>query len=113
MKRQYETWAYLNDEGKRIWGDIFPDGEVPVRSIITQRAHLEGAGEEKVLGNTRVYIVEWTELTSEQQNVVLERLSKKSGASKDVILKDILKIGLPLREKYTNGAGTTRPGLFL
>jgi hypothetical protein len=107
MKKNYQTWAYLNDEGKRIWGDIFPSGEVPVRSIVTQAADLEGAGEE------RVFIVEWTELTAEQQNAILQRLSKKSGAPKDVILKDIQKIGLPLREKYTNGAGTTRIGLVI
>jgi hypothetical protein len=105
--RQYKTWVFLNAEGKQIWGDIFSNGEVPVRSIITQPAHLEGAGDE------RVFIVEWTELTPEQQNAILERLSKKSGASKDVILKDIQKIGLPLRDKYTNGAGTTRLGLFI
>ncbi|MDH5462496.1 MAG: hypothetical protein OEX09_09795 [Candidatus Bathyarchaeota archaeon] len=107
MKRKYETWAYLNDKGKRIWGDIFPSGEVPVRSIITQGAKLEGVGEE------RVFILEWSELTPQQQEAILERLSKKSGASKDFIIKDILKIGLPLRQKYTNGAGTTRLGLFL
>jgi len=107
MKRNYKTWAYLNDEGKRLWGEIFPDGQVPVRSIITQRADLEGAGEE------RVYIVEWIELNPKQQDAILERLSKKSGAPKDLILKDILKIGLPLREKYTNGAGTTRLELLL
>lgn len=107
MKRQYETWAYLNDEGKRIWGDIFQSGEVPVRSIIMQRADLEGAGEEMV------FIVDWTESTLEQQDAILERLSKKSGAIKEVILQDIKRIGLPLRQKYTKGAGTTRLGLFL
>jgi len=107
MKRKYETWTYLNDEGKGLWGEIFPDGEVPVRSIIAVSAKLGGIGEE------RVFIVEWSELTAEQQEAILERLSKKSGAPKDVILKDILKIGLPLRVKYTKGAGTTRLGLFL
>lgn len=105
--RQYKTWANLNDEGKKVWGDIFPDGEVPVRSIIAQPARLEGAGEE------RVFIVEWRDLNSGQQDAILERLSKKSGAPKEVILQDILKIGLPLREKYTNGSGTTRLGLFI
>jgi len=107
MPHQYSTWAYLNDEGKKLWGEIFPNGEVPIRSILTQEASLEGIKESE-----RVFIVAWEELTDQQKTAILERLSKKSGASKEVIFRDIQKIGLPLREKYTNGAGTTRPGLF-
>lgn len=105
---KYRTWAYLNEEGKKVWGDIFPDGEVPVRSIISQRARLEGMKDEM-----RVFLVEWAELTESQKDAILSRLSEKSGAPKEAILKDILKIGLPLREKYTNGSGTTRMGLFI
>lgn len=105
---KYETWAYLNDEGKRMWGEIFPDGEVPVRSILTQQAKLEGIKELE-----RTFLVDWVALTENQKDAILSRLSQKSGASKETILKDILKIGLPLREKYTNGAGTTRLGLIL
>jgi hypothetical protein len=40
--RKYRAWAYLNAEGKAVWGKVFPDGEVPVQSIITQNATLEG-----------------------------------------------------------------------
>ena len=40
--RKYRTWAYLNAEGKALWGDVFPDGEVPIQSIIAQPATLEG-----------------------------------------------------------------------
>jgi len=104
---KHRTWAYLNDEGKRLWGDIFPDGGVPVRTLFPQRAGLEGAGEE------RVYMIEWSELTPAQQDAVLKKLSENFGAPKDAILKDILTIGLPLREKYTNGAGTTKSNYLL
>lgn len=106
--RKYQTWAYLNAEGKAVWGDVFPDGEVPVQSIIAQPATLEGIDKTE-----RVFLVDWEELTAQQQNAVLEKLSKRSGARKDVILKDVLKIGLPLREKYTEGCGTSRLGLFI
>jgi hypothetical protein len=102
------TWASLNAEGKAIWGDVFPDGEVPIQSIIVQPATLEG-----IAKTERVFLVDWKELTAQQQDAVLEKLGKRSGAAKDVILKDVLKIGLPLREKYTDGCGTTRMGLFL
>ena len=106
--RKYETWASLNGEGKAVWGDVFPEGEVPVQSIIAQSATLEGIDKTE-----RVFLVDWKELTAQQQDAVLEKLSKRSGASKTVILKDVLKIGLPLREKYTDSCGTTRLWLFV
>jgi hypothetical protein len=105
--RKYKTWACLNTEGKTIWGDTFPEGEIPVQSIITHSATLEGLDKSE-----RVFLVDWKELTSQQQDAVLEKLCKQSGASKNVILKEILKNGLPLREKYTESCGTTRLELF-
>ena len=106
--RKFKTWASLNAEGKAVWGDVFPDVEVPVQSIIAQPAALEGIDKTE-----RVFLVDWKELNAQQQDAVLEKLSKRSGASKEVILKDVLKIGLPLREKYADSCGTTRLGLFV
>jgi hypothetical protein len=106
--RKYKTWANLNDEGEAVWGDVFPDGEVPVQSIIAQSAALEG-----IEKTERVFLVDWKELSAQQQDAILEKLSKRSGTAKNVILKDVLRIGLPLREKYTDSCGTTRLGLFI
>jgi hypothetical protein len=106
--RNYQTWAYLNAEGKKLWSDVFPNGEVPIQSMIAQTATLEG-----VNGVERIFLVNWKELSAENQKAVLEKISKLSGASKDTILKNILKVGLPLREKYTEGCGTSRMGLFI
>jgi hypothetical protein len=105
--RKYRTWAYLNGEGKQTWGDIFSDGEVPIQSIIAQPASLEGIDRAE-----RVFLVDWKELTKQQQDAILDKISKRSGAGKDAILKDVLRIGLPLREKYTEGCGTSRLELF-
>ena len=98
---KYRTWVRLNVEGKRLWGDVFPDGIVPVQSIATQRAKLEGVKDAE-----SVFIVNWKELNTEQQQAILEKLSEQSGATKDEILKDILKVGLPLRRRYTINCGT-------
>lgn len=106
--RKYKTWANLNAEGKKAWGDIFPDGIIPIQSIIPREATLEG-----VDNPGRVFIVDWKELTAQQQEQILGKLCKLSGATKETILKDILKIGLPLREKYTDSCGTSRMELFL
>ena len=105
--RKYQTWAYLNAEGKAVWGDVFVEGEVPIQSIIAQSANLEGIDKTE-----RVFLVAWKELTAQQQDAILNEISWRNGASKDVILKDILKIGLPLRQKYTEGCGTSRLELF-
>jgi hypothetical protein len=106
--RKYRTWACLNPEGNALFGDIFPNGEVPIQSIMPQHARLEGFD-----GIDKVFLVDWKELSAEQQNAILEKISSKSGASKEAILKDILKVGLPLREKLTEGGGTIRLELFL
>lgn len=106
--RKYRTWAYLNAKGKAVWGDVFPEGEVPVQSIIAQPATLEGIDKAE-----RVFLVDWKQLTGQQQDAILEKLSKRSGAAKDVILKEVLKVGLPLRERYIEGCGTSRLGLFI
>ena len=101
------SWAYLNAEGKQHWGDIFPDGKVPIHSIVTISVKLKG-----IRPTQTVYMVDWKKLTSEQQLAILEKLRTLSGASKEDSLKDILEVGLPLREKYTDCSGTSRVELF-
>jgi hypothetical protein len=98
----------LNAEGKAIWGNVFADGEVPIQSMIAQSATLEG-----INNSERVFLVDWKELTVQQQDAILGKISKICGASKSVIVKDVLKVGLPLREKYTEGCGTSQLGLFI
>lgn len=105
--RRYRTWACLNAEGKALFGDVFPDGEVPVQSIMPQHAKLEG-----IDGTDKVFLIDWKELTTQQQDAILEKISRKSGANKEAILKEILKVGLPLREKLAEGGGTIRLELF-
>jgi len=105
---KYATCAYLNAEGKKAWSDVFTAGEVPIQSIIPQSATLEGIGIVE-----RVFLVDLTALTYQQQDAILGKLSKLSGASKDEILKEILKVGLPLRVKFTEGCGTSKLGFFI
>ncbi len=72
-----------------------------------QHAKLEG-----VDGIDKVFLVDWKELSAQQQDAILEKLSKNFGASKEAILKEVLKAGLPLREELTEGGGTIRLELF-
>jgi hypothetical protein len=106
--RKYKTWAYLNAEGKQLWGDVFFDGEVPIQDLTSQPAVLEG-----IQRTERVFLVDWKALTSKQQDGILEKLSKRTGDGKEVILKEVLRVGLPLREIYTEGVGTSRLGALI
>jgi len=99
-------WVCLNYEGKKVWGDVFSDGKVPVCSLDFQEASLEGAGTERVI------MVNWAALSPTQKDAVLTKISERSGAPKDIILKDIQKIGLPLRKRYTTGYVAAEPRFF-
>lgn len=107
-RRKWHHWAYLNDEGKQLWSDVFPDGVVPVMVMIPQSANLEG--QKDVMS---VYLINESELTPEQIDLILTKLSNKFHAPKEVIKKDMLKSHIPLRRELTNGSGTDQMGLFL
>lgn len=106
---KFHHWCYLNDEGKTLYGVVFPDGIVPVKVMIPQKARLEGELEVQ-----QVYKIDWNQLTDKQQDQILEITSKKFDASKQIIRKQFEKDGfIPLRGKYVSGAGTDQMGLFM
>jgi hypothetical protein len=106
--RRFHHWAYLNDEGKKLWGDVFPTGTVPVMVMIPQSATLEG--QEQVMS---VFLINEEELAPEQIDLILTKLSTKFHAPKEEIKKEMLKSHIPLRRELTNGSGTDQMGLFL
>jgi hypothetical protein len=104
----YRTWARLNFEGKQEWGDVFPDGKIPVQSIATQQTKL-GVNKDP----ESVFTVNWKELTQWQQDAILDKLSQQSGVGKETILKDFLKAGLALRRNLIVSCGTNQVELYL
>jgi len=88
--------ALLNDEGKKVWGYAFPEGEIPVKNLVSQTAMLEGLGEEKV------FLVNWEALTMKQKSLVLDHFKKRFGNSEVEVEAEIRKKGLPLRAKYVS-----------
>jgi len=61
----------------------------------------------------RVILVNWAALSSVQKDAVLAKISERCEAPKDTILKDILRIGLPLRESCTTGTVTAELRFFI
>ncbi len=99
----YQTWARLNFIGKQEWGEAFPEGKVPILSIATQQVRLE-----RIKDTESVFTVNWKELTQLQQQAILNKLSKKTGTSKEAIQKEILNTGLPIRRTLIQSVGTSQ-----
>jgi len=104
-ERRFKHWAWLNEEGMKIFGDVFPDKKVPVLSMIPQWVYLP-------IGNKTIYKVYFEEVTDEQIEKIINILVEKQGGPREDLEKQIKEYGLPLREELTSGSGTNHPGLF-
>jgi len=105
-RRRYKSWAFLNDEGKKLYGAIFPIGSIPIVSIIPQIANLGGKDE-------KVYMVLHEEIPDVQIDQLLTLLASKFKASKEDVRAAMLKDRIPIREKYVWGVGTDGLPLFI
>ena len=103
----YRNWAQLNPEGRKEWGEIFPDGKVPIKNVAVQHIRLEGNKDPE-----SVYTLDWKELAPWQQEAIVERLSRQSGDKKEDVLREILRVGISLPRKYIQNAGTKGMELF-
>ena len=108
MSRRFKHWAYLNEEGKKLYGKIFPKGEIPVVSMIPGLQKLEGINDPQM-----VYMIFLDELTKEQFDKIVQMFHEIARVPKETIVREIKKMGLPLRDKYVSGAGTNHLGLFI
>jgi len=106
QKRRFRHWAFLNSEGKKVFGDVFPDGLVPVVSMIPGVAVIGGVEE-------RIYLVFHEEMSEDQVQLWVKLLASKFGAPEADVMAQMLRVRIPLREKYTDGAGTDGLPLFV
>jgi len=97
--------AFLNDEGKKVWGSVFPDGLVPIKSPVPHTGTLDSNGDQPV------YLVDWAALTEEQRELILEELARKFRAPRADVENQILEKGMPLRASLINA--TSMPLRFL
>jgi len=106
----YKDWCYLNDEGKELFGDIFPDGIVPILSmlpIIFEHQKLDKPN--------KAYLLRGKKLTNEQIIMLVNKLSKKFNdeINKQEIKEEILSNRVPIREALTSGSGTRRIYMYM
>jgi hypothetical protein len=97
-QRRFKHWIYLNDEGKKLYGEVFPDGIVPVVSLLSSESH---------------YLLYHEELTPEQIDKLLKLLAERFSTTKQDIKNQMLKDRIPLRTSLTCGSGTNGYALFM
>lgn len=109
LKLKYEYWGHLSELGEKELGHIFPDRVVPLKTLLCERATLEG--KEGVHG---IYKVDASLLTETQYNLILEHLHDRSGFSVEGMKEDFKKDGfIPMSSKYISASGTSRLYMFI
>lgn len=104
---KFHHWVHLNEEGKKIYGSVFPDGIVPVKLMFPTIAKLGGEA-------TKMFKVDLEQLSETQVEQLLTLMSQKFNAPKTAIKQQLDKDGfIPLRENLTSSAGTDQMGLFI
>ena len=89
----------LSQEGQAELGHIFKDGYIPVKQITPIRAELEGHPEKSAL----VFLVDWAQLSAEQQTLALDYLSEKFPKAHPSEIRNQLEVSdgyLPIQHKY-------------
>lgn len=109
MSRDYQDWCYLNEDGMKEYGNIFPDRQVPILSMIPIMFQHPQLNEPK-----KAYLLRGSDLTEEQIEKLIDQASMKfDGLNKEEMRKHILTNQIPIREEITSGAGTKRIFMYL
>lgn len=94
-KCKYPMAARLNNKGIKQFGDIFPDGLVPVLAPLSGETELEGIGLKKI------YLVNISLLRQVDEPAyqkTLKKLSEKFNVSIEEMDHHLNEVGLPLRQ---------------
>lgn len=109
LKEKYKHWGILNEEGKKEFGHIFPDGIVPLKILLPENATLEGQE-----GVHRIYKCDISLLTEEQYTKLVEYMSDKSGVSFSEVMSSVSMDGfIPMSSRWFSGSGTNQTHMFI
>lgn len=106
---KYLDWCWLNKDGMKVFGKVFPDRCIPIVSMISivfKHPKLENP--------QRAYLLKGKDLTEEQIVKLIDIISKNfEEPNEDKIRKEILNNRVPIRESITSGSGTKRPYMYM
>jgi len=109
MTKDYQDWCYLNDNGMKDYGDIFPTTQVPILSMNPIMFEHPQLDEPK-----KAYLLRGSDLTEEQIEKLIDKASRKFDEfDKEEMRDHILTNQIPIRMELTSGAGTKRIYMYL
>ena len=110
MSQNYNDWANLNEEGLKEFGDIFPNGIVPIIGMIPFTFDSPNLTEPE-----QGYLLRGSDLTQDQITKLVDKLAKKFNdeGKKEEIKKAVLSNDIPVRRKLTSGTGTKRIYMYM
>jgi len=94
----HDFWVHLKDwialEWKEAMGPDF-DGRLPVTTTVPMLAWLPGFGVPQ-----RVFLLALDQISQEQREAIIHRLSQKFSLSPDEAQEEVQKAGIPIREEH-------------
>jgi len=104
MKCKYPVWANLNENGRKLFGDVFPDSQIPilVETTLSFESELEGVKKQNI---HLVNLILLRNTDEEAYQKLLALLSEKFKASKEEMDKEFMTHGLPLRSMLVSSIG--------
>jgi hypothetical protein len=90
-----QRWVRLSLSGQKEWGDIFPNGRIPIHCISTQKITFETFADPE-----SVMAVDCKQLTQMQMETILKQLNQLGAVS-----GDMLKFGLPIPRSHIDCCG--------
>src|SRR3990167_7586255 len=101
-------FAYLNEEGKKELGHIFPDS-IPIFCMLSENAALEG--KEQIVD---IYRIDFARLTEEQIKMCFDYVAQKRQGDRIQVEDELTKMGfIPLQAKWVSGTGTDQPFKYM
>ena len=98
-KLKYPMSAILNDEGMKLFGDIFPDKKIPVLTPLSGETKLEGVGKKQI---HLVNIALLRRVDEPTYQKLIKKLSEKFNAPMEAMDEEFNKHGLPLRAELVS-----------
>lgn len=88
--------AILNEEGRKAWEYVFPEGIIPINNPYPVKAKLGDIGEQEV------YFVSWAVLHALQRETILDFMQIKFRAKRAQVESQIVQNGLPIRASWVS-----------
>ena len=106
--KDYLDYAWLNDEGLKNYGSVFPDKIAPIKSIVPIMFNSPNLDKPEP-----GYLIQTNDLTEIQLSILIDIVSNKfNEPNKQLIRNTILNDSIPLRVSQINGVGTKRPYMY-